>query len=214
MSRREPMKPIEGLKKPADLPGPTARPRTLNPVPTPAPAMEPEADSEVVEVSSSPTLAPVEDIPGPRESQEPEPKSAGRAKRQKAAGERKPKASSTAETMKPVSVSVPFTLAEAWRDRAKNDRTSQVDVLLDAIVAHQDELTAVMAAASERPTVSDGLFDRGATGAGERFVGVSLRIKSTNLAVIDKLADKHGPAKRSPFVAAVLAAYLDLGDEE
>ena len=99
-------------------------------------------------------------------------------------------------------------LAEAWRERAKTDRTSQVDVLLDAIVANQSTLSAVVAAAAERPTVSDGLFDRGKSGAGERFVGVSLRIKSGNLAVIDQLAKKHGQEKRSPFVAAVLAAYL------
>ena len=208
MSRREPMKPIEGLKKPADLPGPTQRPRTLTPVPaSPAPATVEDTD---VEDNDAPTLAPVEDIPAPTDSEEPAAASAApvRKPRQPKSVERKPKASAMAETMKSVSVSVPFTLAEAWRDRAKTDRTSQVDVLLDAIVANQSTLSAVVAAAAERPTVSDGLFDRGKSGAGERFVGVSLRIKSGNLAVIDQLAKKHGQDKRSPFVAAVLAAYL------
>jgi len=110
--------------------------------------------------------------------------------------------------MKPVSVSVPLTLAEAWRDRAKRDRTSQVDVLFDAIVAHQDDLDELVAASSQKPTVNDGLFVRGAGSKGERFVGVSLRIKSGNLDVIDRLVEKHGAEKRSPFVAAVLTAYL------
>lgn len=208
MSRREPMKPIEGLKKPTDLPGPTQRPRTLTPVPaSPAPATVEDSD---VEDNDTPTLAPVEDIPAPKDPEEPAAASAApvRKPRQPKSVERKPKASAMAETMKSVSVSVPFTLAEAWRDRAKTDRTSQVDVLLDAIVANQSTLSAVVAAAAERPTISDGLFDRGTSGAGERFVGVSLRIKSGNLAVIDELAKKHGQDKRSPFVAAVLAAYL------
>lgn len=213
MSRREPMKPIEGLKKPTDLPGPTQRPRTLAPVPaapSPATVEDKDVEDKDVEDKVTPTLAPVEDIPAPTEPEEPGAASAApvRKPRPPKSVERKPKASATAETMKSVSVSVPFTLAEAWRDRAKTDRTSQVDVLLDAIVANQSTLSAVVAAAAERPTVSDGLFDRGKSGAGERFVGVSLRIKSGNLAVIDQLAKKHGQDKRSPFVAAVLAAYL------
>ena len=62
--------------------------------------------------------------------------------------------------------------------------------------------------------VNDGLFDRGVGSKGERFVGVSLRIKSGNLDVIDRLAHKHGAVKRSPFVAAVLTAYLILNATE
>lgn len=217
MSRREPMKPVEGLKKPVDLPGPTARPRTLTPVPTPAPTAEPDADGPILDGQSAPTLTSVQSAPSPAAQRESESKTEPRARKQRAekapAAERKASASPSAEMMKAVSVSVPFTLAEAWRDRAKNDRTSQVDVLLDAIVTHKDQLSALVAAASERPTVSDGLFDRGASAVGERFVGVSLRIKSTNLDVVDQLAEKHGPVKRSPFVAAVLSAYLDLNDK-
>jgi hypothetical protein len=110
--------------------------------------------------------------------------------------------------MRPVSVSVPLTMAEAWRDRAKRDRTSQVDVLLDGLVAHQDKLADLVAARSEKPMVSDGLFDRTPGAKGERFVGVSLRIKAGNLEVIDQLADKHGADSRSQLVAAALSAYL------
>ena len=73
--------------------------------------------------------------------------------------------------MKPVSVSVPLTLAEAWRDRAKRDRTSQVDVLLDAIVTHQGDLDELVASSSQKPTVNDGLFDRGVGSKGSGLSG-------------------------------------------
>jgi hypothetical protein len=66
----------------------------------------------------------------------------------------------------------------------------------------------LVAARSEKPTVSDGLFDRTSGVKGERFVGVSLRIKSTNLEVIDQLVDKHGAESRSRLVATALTAYL------
>lgn len=193
------MEPVDGLKKPT-LPGPKPRPRTLTPVPPPStePATEP-TETSAGESAEGTVLEPVA---------EPEKPKPARSKKTRADKTTAPARSADADTMKPVSVSVPLTLAEAWRDRAKKDRTSQVDVLLDAIVAHQDELDALVAAAGQKPTVNDGLFDRGPGSKGERFVGVSLRIKSGNLDVIDRLADKHGAAKRSPFVAAVLAAYL------
>lgn len=209
-SRRQPMEPVDGLKKPA-LPGPKPRPRTLTPVPPPS--TEPPAEQTDTSAGESAEGTVLEPVAEPEKSAPPP---AGETAKPKPARSKKPRADKTtaparsadADTMKPVSVSVPLTLAEAWRDRAKKDRTSQVDVLLDAIVAHQDELDDLVAAAGQKPTVNDGLFDRGPGSKGERFVGVSLRIKSGNLAVIDRLADKHGAAKRSPFVAAVLAAYL------
>ena len=200
MSRREPMTPIDGLKKPT-LPAPSARPLTLAPVPAPAPDT---ADEQPEAQAGSPAPEPA------KEATRAEAVGAGSARTRKARAEKTaaPARSASADTMKPVSVSVPLTLAEAWRDRAKNDRTSQVDVLLDAIVAHQGELTEMVAARAEKPTVSDGLFDRTPGVKGERFVGVSLRIKSSNLEVVDQLVDKHGAESRSQLVAAVLFAYL------
>ena len=201
-TRREPMSPIAGLKKPTDLPSPSARPRTLAPVPAPSPD---PVDEQPVDLAASPS--PAKEASGGTAKAEPSSKSAGRPRKsrtEKATAAR----SASADTMRPVSVSVPLTMAEAWRDRAKRDRTSQVDVLLDALVAHQDELTDLVAARSEKPTVSDGLFDRTPGAKGERFVGVSLRIKAGNLEVIDQLADKHGADSRSQLVAAALSAYL------
>ncbi len=203
MSRREPMSPIAGLKKPTDLPSPSARPRTLAPVPAPSPD---PVEEQPVDLAASPS--PAKEASGGAAKAEPSSKSAGRPRKSRTEKPTAAARSASADTMRPVSVSVPLTMAEAWRDRAKRDRTSQVDVLLDALVAHQDELTDLVAARSEKPTVSDGLFDRTPGAKGERFVGVSLRIKAGNLEVIDQLADKHGADSRSQLVAAALSAYL------
>lgn len=212
MSRREPMTPVEGLKKPK-LPPPLARPRTLAPVPPPPAQDQVEAVEESVELRATgpakePVLKSVQDEDRSETLGQAEQPKPGKAKKA-SSGKPTPARGANPDKVKPVSVSVPVSLAEAWRERATRDRTSQVDVLLDAIVAHRDELGDLMkAASSAKPTVSDGLFDRGASRTGERTVGVSLRIKSGNLDVIDQLAKKHGQDKRSPFVAAVLAAYL------
>ncbi|WP_200951268.1 hypothetical protein [Nocardioides sp. Root140] len=202
-TRREPMSPIAGLKKPTDLPSPSARPRTLTPVPAPSPD---PVEEQPVDLAASP--APAKEAFGDTAKAEPSSKSAGRPRKSRTEKATATARSASADTMRPVSVSVPLTMGEAWRDRAKRDRTSQVDVLLDALVAHQDELTDLVAARSEKPTVSDGLFDRTPGAKGERFVGVSLRIKAGNLEVIDQLADKHGAESRSQLVAAALSAYL------
>lgn len=203
MSRREPMSPIAGLKKPTDLPSPSARPRTLAPVPAPSPD---PIEEQPVDLAASPS--PAKEPSGDTAKAEPSSKSTGRPRKSRTEKATATARSASADTMRPVSVSVPLTMAEAWRDRAKRDRTSQVDVLLDALVAQQDELTDLVAARSEKPTVSDGLFDRTPGAKGERFVGVSLRIKAANLEVIDQLADKHGADSRSQLVAAALSAYL------
>lgn len=203
MSRREPMSPIAGLKKPTDLPSPSARPRTLAPVPAPSPD---PIEEQPVDLAASPS--PAKEPSGDTAKAEPSSKSTGRPRKSRTEKATATARSASADTMRPVSVSVPLTMAEAWRDRAKRDRTSQVDVLLDALVAQQDELTDLVAARSEKPTVSDGLFDRTPGAKGERFVGVSLRIKAGNLEVIDQLADKHGADSRSQLVAAALSAYL------
>lgn len=202
-TRREPMSPIAGLKKPTDLPSPSARPRTLAPVPAPSPD---PVEEQPVDLAASPSRA--KEASGDTAKAEPSSKSAGRPRKSRTEKATATARSASADTMRPVSVSVPLTMAEAWRDRAKRDRTSQVDVLLDALVAHQDKLADLVAARSEKPTVSDGLFDRTPGTKGERFVGVSLRIKGGNLEVIDQLADKHGADSRSQLVAAALSAYL------
>ncbi len=204
-TRREPMSPIAGLKKPTDLPSPSARPRTLAPVPAPSPD---PVEEQPVDLAASPSPAKEPSDGTAKAEPSSSSKSAGRPRKSRTEKATATARSASADTMRPVSVSVPLTMAEAWRDRAKRDRTSQVDVLLDGLVAHQDKLADLVAARSEKPMVSDGLFDRTPGAKGERFVGVSLRIKAGNLEVIDQLADKHGADSRSQLVAAALSAYL------
>lgn len=201
MSRRQPMAPVDGLKKPT-LPAPSPRPRTLAPVPEPAS----EAHEDRPEPESERTALPKATRPETATSSASKPPARTRKVREQKAAI--PARSASADTMKAVSVSVPLTLAEAWRDRAKKDRTSQVAVLLDAIVAHQGALADLVAARAEKPTVSDGLFERTPRVTAERFIGVSLRIRSSNLDVIDQLVNKHAAESRSQLVAAVLFAYL------
>lgn len=207
MSQREPMAPVEGLKKPA-LPPPTPRPRTLKAAPSPPnpnqsaePGPSPKSNSKRSGLPATATRA----APANR------PSSGSNSLSTHGGGvSERPRASTTAETMRSVSVSVPVSLAEAWRERAKCERVSQVDVLLDAIVANHERLAEVVEAARAPvgASVSDGLFERRRSSMGERFVGVSLRMRSGNLEVIDDLAEDHGNGKRSPFVAAVLKTYL------
>lgn len=209
MSRREPMAPVTGLKKPT-LPAP--RPRALAPVPEPAQdTPDEQEDAQPAPPASTPSAGPAagptrtEDDSSTAPSRQATRTRKSRAEKPSTAGR-----SATVDATKPpaISVSVPLTLAEAWRDRARTDRTSQVDVLLDAIVAHQGELTELVAARAEKPTVTDGLFDRTPGAKGERYVGVSLRIKATNLDVIDRLTNKHGADSRSQLIAAALSAHL------
>lgn len=190
MTRREPMAPVEGLKKPT-LPPPTSRPATLKAVPP----VEEDVTLSPREASSGAAVV-VSKPPRPRVA-----RSSTVASRPRSAD---------ADLVKAVSVSVPLPLAEAWRDRAKRDGVSQVDVLLDAFVAHRDELDRLVAETLHKPTVSDGLFDRRPSSPTVRSVGISLRIKASNLEVIDQLAEQHGASKRSPFIVAVLTAYLAL----
>jgi metal-responsive CopG/Arc/MetJ family transcriptional regulator len=110
--------------------------------------------------------------------------------------------------MKLVSVSVPVSLAERWSARAKLDRSSQADVLRDAIEAHHGELSELLTATSPRTIVTSGLFDRPAASTRERAVGVSLRLPSQNLDVIDALSAQHGAENRSQLLTAALTAYL------
>lgn len=187
MIHREPMAPVKGLKKPT-LPPPTSRPATLKAVPP----VEEDLTASPNQATADPVVVPK---PRPRVSRS-------------SKGAARPR-SADADIVKAVSVSVPLPLAEAWRDRAKQDGVSQVDVLLDAIVAHRDDLSRLVDEARHpQPIVNDGLFDRRPSSPTVRSVGISLRIKANNLEVIDQLAEQHGASKRSPFVVAVLTAYL------
>lgn len=122
--------------------------------------------------------------------------------------------------VKPISMSVPSTVAVAWRSYSQATRRPLVDVMLDAIVANKDRLPELVRAHQSglrtgRQPTSDGLFLRTpapATDTGEEpldpFVTIPLRMLSTNVDTLDALAYESAAESRSQLVVAVLTAYL------
>lgn len=82
---------------------------------------------------------------------------------------------------------------------------------MDALVAVRPRLTELLADSGQRPTVSDGLFERTPAKTGEDqdlHVTLSLRLLARNLKVIDRLKVEHKAKNRSQLAAVALAAYL------
>lgn len=118
--------------------------------------------------------------------------------------------SDAAETTRVLSISLPLSISDQFRDRARHQGT-QVDVLLDAIERHVDQLNdLVMASRQHAPRKSGGLFDRvpSRLTRGGPFVSISLRMKSINVETIDRLAQQSGADSRSHLCAVALEAYL------
>lgn len=117
--------------------------------------------------------------------------------------------SSAATTTRNVTLSLPASLVAQIRQRARQDRASQPEVLLDALSATESELDALLADATPRP-VSDGLFVRRTPRpvTPDPLSTLSLRLLSTNLEAIDALVTKHGAASRSALCGAALRRYL------
>ena len=118
-------------------------------------------------------------------------------------------ASSAATIMRNVTLSLPASLVAQIRQRARQERASQPEVLLDALSATESELDALLADATPRP-VSDGLFVRRMLRplTPDPLSTLSLRLLSTNLEAIDALVAEHGAASRSALCGAALRRYL------
>lgn len=120
--------------------------------------------------------------------------------------------------VKPISLSLPSSLATAWRTYSQTQRHSLVDVMLDAIVANKDTLNTLVraqqaSARAERLPVSDGLFLRTAdpadlAGSADPYVTVPLRMLSTNVDTLDSLAFETAAESRSQLVVAALGRFL------
>lgn len=183
MSDRAPMPPVKGLKPGERLSPPPAR-RPQPPPVRAVPAGEPGPTGDV--------------------------EAGSKASRRRSAP-RQTTVKDAAGTRPAISISVPPRVAQRWRDRARTDGTSQPDVLMDALVAHQSQLTELVSSAGHLPTVSDGLFERTPAKAGEDselHVTMSLRLLARNLKVIDRLVAEHKAKSRSQLAAVALDAYL------
>lgn len=109
---------------------------------------------------------------------------------------------------RPVTLSLPVSLVSQVKARARQEQTSQPDVLMDAVAATVDRLD-VLLDASHSSSESDGLFIRHqATRPVEPMSTLTVRLLSTNLATIDELAAKHEAPSRSALCAVALRDYL------
>lgn len=111
--------------------------------------------------------------------------------------------------MRAVTLSLPASLVTAIKDRARAERVSQPDVLMDALIATHDRLDDLLAPVTTPPT-SDGLFlrrppQRTTT---DPMATLSLRLLTANLTAIDELVIKHQAPSRSALCAAALRGYL------
>ncbi len=125
--------------------------------------------------------------------------------------EARSRASDAAEIMRSVTLSLPVGVVRQVKDRARADRISQPEVVMDALLAVRDEIGELLAKES-RPVVSDGLFVRraGPRGNGDPLATLSLRMLSRNVAAIDELAQVHQAPSRSALCLVALRAYLSI----
>jgi len=98
------------------------------------------------------------------------------------------------------------------KDRARADRVSQPDVLMDALSAAHDRLEVLLAPA-RTPSVSDGLFlrRRPQREVTDPMATLSMRLLAANLAVIDELVTRYQAPSRSALCAVALREYLGCG---
>lgn len=117
--------------------------------------------------------------------------------------------------MRPVTLSLPAVVVTQLKARARNDRVSQPEVLMDALTATHGRLDSLIESADEQPK-SDGLFLRRSTprGAAQPMATLSMRMLARNLDTIDQLVETHAAPSRSALCLIALRNYLQAGDEQ
>lgn len=185
---RPPMAPVAGLGRTSTIPAPPPRRPTPERAPAPVQAT-PQRD---------PAVAPEKGGGAGRRESKPE-QPARRIR------------SAEAAVMRPVTLSLPTALVQAVRDRARRDGISQPDVLMDAIIASQNELTSLLADGHDAQKLhSDGVFVRrtGGERSPEPLATLTLRLLSPNVDAIDDLVRRHEAPSRSALCMTALRAYL------
>lgn len=192
MSERRPLEAVPELARTAVLPGPPRRRPQRVTTHSPEVPTQATADKDRTDSASERETEPAERRRAP----------ARRANTPPAA------------TVRPTTLSLPAGLIAEVRERARRERISQSELLLDALSATQDELERLFKGEQERTrTASDGLFlrrpPRTRPGATETLATLSLRLLGENLARIDDLVDRVGAPSRSAMCAAALRTYLE-----
>lgn len=183
MTARQPLAPVTGLKRTSSLPPPPprARPRDHD-------ANEATTTSSTTARS---TAQPVAVAPGrPQESG--------------------PQRDTSADTVRAISLSLPLPLVEALKSRARAERITHAEVLMDAVTAQHGNLTALIDNA--RPHTQTGtLFTRRQRQDNAPiYVALSLRMMARNVSALDALTQQHDADSRSQLCAVALTGYLAL----
>lgn len=182
---RRQLSAVPGLKRTEDLPGPPPR----------RPILEP----------SEASLPPASTPPA---GEEPETERSTRPPRPRQGGKARAGRSQDADIIRAISVSLPVSLAQEIKERAKVTSTTHADLLMDAVVAHHGHLDELINQVKPAAEV-DALFVRTPSRAPvEAYTALSLRMRSANVEVLDALVAKHGAQSRSQLCVAVLTAHL------
>lgn len=116
--------------------------------------------------------------------------------------------STDAGMIRAISLSLPLPLAEALKERARVERITHAEVLMDAVSSQRGDLTELIDNAKPRAQ-TDALFTRRQRpGNAATYVALSLRMMSSNVAVLDELTQRHNADSRSQFCAVALTGYL------
>lgn len=113
-----------------------------------------------------------------------------------------------ADTIRAISLSLPLALVKALKERARAERITHAEVLMDAVTSQRADLTELVENAKPR-TQADPLFTRRPRlGNTTTYVALSLRMMSGNVTALDELTQRHNADSRSQFCAAALTGYL------
>ncbi|WP_145230560.1 hypothetical protein [Rudaeicoccus suwonensis] len=104
-------------------------------------------------------------------------------------------------------MSVPTQMLQRFRDEAKRQQISHVDLLLDAIEAAGPRLGELIRAS--RPEEDrGGLFVRTVTADSAPLSTLALRMQQQNVDAIDRLVRETHATSRSQLCVAALSHYL------
>ena len=182
---RTPLAAVAGLSRTAQLPPPPPRRPQKGSDPAPsAPAMTAEPASAATK-------------------SEPRPSSKTGRKR----------VSNDAATMRNISLSLPASLVEEIRTRARRDRSTHAELLLDALTAAEEHLTELLEVAGPQETNEGPFLRRPARPVSADPMSIfTVRMLSPNLDAIDAMVERSSAASRSALCAAALRYYLHTPD--
>ena len=184
MTERPQLSAVAGLKRANALPGPPPR--------KPRPSRAPDETVIPSPVASVTESAPAPPAKGPR--QRTAPRRANDA---------------AANSLVPVTLSLPVAVVQRLKRYAKEHDLAYANIIMDAIVAHRDELAALVS--HLRPDVaSDGIFVRTTPRKSADRTTLSFRTRRANVVALDDLweSDEIAAENRSQLCHAALDAYL------